>query len=31
MEDKVINILKDRTISISNIILKNYNKLNNLS
>jgi initiation of chromosome replication (DNA synthesis) len=28
MEDKVINILKDRTISISKIILKNYKKLN---
>lgn len=28
MEDKVINILKDRTISISRIILKNYKKLN---
>ena len=28
MEEKVISILKDRTISISKIILKNYKKLN---
>lgn len=28
MEEKVISILKDRTISVSKIILKNYKKLN---